>query len=49
MTLFKHDPLYWAITKLFKKQLMKLMGADEAVIAGLTPSSGNWSTTSSTG
>jgi len=37
MTIFKHDPLYWAITKLFKRQLMELMGANDAVIAGLTP------------
>ena len=32
-----HDPLYWAITKLFRRQLMELMGANDAVIAGLTP------------
>jgi 2-hydroxy-6-oxonona-2,4-dienedioate hydrolase len=37
MTIFKYDPLYWAITKLFKRQLMELMGADDAVIASLTP------------
>jgi 2-hydroxy-6-oxonona-2,4-dienedioate hydrolase len=37
MTIFKHDPLYWAITKLFKRQLMELMGANDEVIAGLTP------------
>ena len=37
MTIFKYDPLYWAITKLFKRQLMELMGANDAVIAGLTP------------
>jgi 2-hydroxy-6-oxonona-2,4-dienedioate hydrolase len=37
VTIFKYDSLYWAITKLFKKQLMELMGANEAVIAGLTP------------
>ena len=37
MTIFKYDPLYWAITKLFKKQLMELMGANDAVIADLTP------------
>lgn len=36
-TLFKHDPLYWAISTLFKKQLMSLMGADDAVVASLTP------------
>jgi pimeloyl-ACP methyl ester carboxylesterase len=37
MTIYKYDPLYWAITKLFKRQFMELMGANEAVIAGLTP------------
>lgn len=36
MTIFKHDPLYWAIAKLFKRQLMELMGASPAVAAGLT-------------
>jgi len=35
--IFKHDALYWAVTKLFKRQLMTLMGANDAVIAGLTP------------
>ncbi len=37
MTIFKYDPLYWSITKLFKRQFMGLMGANDAVIAGLTP------------
>ena len=37
MTIFKYDPLYWAITKVFKGQLMELMGANDAVIASLTP------------
>jgi pimeloyl-ACP methyl ester carboxylesterase len=37
MTIFKYDPLYWGITKLFKKQFMELMGANDTVIAGLTP------------
>ena len=36
-TVFKHDPLYWAITRLFGKRLMALMGAGDGVIAGLTP------------
>lgn len=35
-TIFKHDWLYWGITKLFKKQFMDLMGATDAVIAELT-------------
>jgi 2-hydroxy-6-oxonona-2,4-dienedioate hydrolase len=37
MTIYKYDPLYWAITKLFKRQFMELMGANDAVIAGLNP------------
>ena len=37
VTIFKYDPLYWGITKLFNKQLMELMGANDAVIADLTP------------
>lgn len=36
-TIFRHDFLYWAVTWLFRKQFLELMGADEAVIAGLTP------------
>lgn len=36
-TIFKYDLPYWAITKLFKKQFMGLIGANDAVIAGLTP------------
>jgi pimeloyl-ACP methyl ester carboxylesterase len=36
-TIFKHDFVYWALTKLLRKQFLKLMGANEAVIAGLTP------------
>lgn len=37
MTIFQHDPLYWATAKLFRGQLMTLMGADETVAAALTP------------
>jgi pimeloyl-ACP methyl ester carboxylesterase len=37
MTIYQYDPLYWGITKLFKRQFMELMGANDAVIAGLTP------------
>ena len=37
VTIFEYDPLYWVTTKLFNKQLMELMGANDAVIAGLTP------------
>jgi len=36
-TIYKYDPLYWALTKLLKRQFMELMGANEAVIAGLNP------------
>jgi pimeloyl-ACP methyl ester carboxylesterase len=35
-TIFKFDPLYWIITKLFKRQFMELMGANDTVIASLT-------------
>lgn len=35
MTIYRHDPLYWGITKLFRKQFMELMGANDAVIADL--------------
>lgn len=35
-TIFKHDWLYWVISKLFKKPFIGLMGADEAIIASLT-------------
>jgi 2-hydroxy-6-oxonona-2,4-dienedioate hydrolase len=37
ITIFRYDPLYWTISRLFRKQLMRLMGAGDAVIAGLTP------------
>lgn len=37
VTIFKHDWLYWSLTRLFKKQFMGLMGASDAVIARLTP------------
>jgi 2-hydroxy-6-oxonona-2,4-dienedioate hydrolase len=36
-TIYKHDWLYWGMTKLFKKQFMGLMGATDDVIAELTP------------
>jgi len=37
VTIFRHDALYWAITKVFRRQLMSVMGANGDVIAGLTP------------
>jgi pimeloyl-ACP methyl ester carboxylesterase len=33
---YRHDLYYWALTKLFRKQFMGLMGASEAVIESLT-------------
>lgn len=35
--IYNYDALYWSATTLFKKQFMQLMGANEAVVAGLTP------------
>jgi pimeloyl-ACP methyl ester carboxylesterase len=34
--IYKRDLNYWVITKLFKKFFLRLMGADDAVITGLT-------------
>lgn len=36
--IFTYDFPYWAVSKLFKKQFMGVMGANKEVIAGLTPS-----------
>lgn len=36
-TIFQYDPLYWGISKLFKQSLMKLLGANDTVIASLAP------------
>jgi pimeloyl-ACP methyl ester carboxylesterase len=36
-TIFQHDFLYWTISRVFKKQLMELMGANKQVIKNLTP------------
>jgi pimeloyl-ACP methyl ester carboxylesterase len=36
-TIFRYDFVYWTIAKLFRRQFMSLMGANAAVIAGLTP------------
>lgn len=35
-TIFAHDWLYWAVTKVFRGQFMQLMGASDAVVAGMT-------------
>lgn len=37
VTIYRYDPLYWTVTNLFKKQFLELMGADDTVIAGLSP------------
>lgn len=42
MAIFRHDPLYWAITKLARHQFMELMGATDVVVAGLTPAQREW-------
>ncbi len=36
-TIFKYDPLYWGVTKALRGTFMNLMGADDAVVADLTP------------
>lgn len=36
-TIFRYDPLYWGASTLLRGSLMRLMGVDDAVIAGLTP------------
>ncbi|MFO0686634.1 MAG: alpha/beta fold hydrolase [Sandaracinus sp.] len=33
---FEHDVLYWLLAKAFRKQLLRLMGASDAVVARLT-------------
>jgi pimeloyl-ACP methyl ester carboxylesterase len=35
--IYRYDAVYWGVTKLFSKTFLRLMGADDAVIAGLTP------------
>ncbi len=40
--LFKHDAAYWAMSRVLRKQLMGLMGANDAVIAGFTPAQREW-------
>ena len=36
-TIFRHDPLYWGISKVLKGPLTTLMGADSELIASLLP------------
>jgi pimeloyl-ACP methyl ester carboxylesterase len=40
--IFKRDWSYWLVAKIFKKRLMALMGADKAVIAGLSSGQLEW-------
>jgi 2-hydroxy-6-oxonona-2,4-dienedioate hydrolase len=35
-TVFKHDALYWGVSKLMRRRLMALMGVDRAVVHALT-------------
>jgi pimeloyl-ACP methyl ester carboxylesterase len=35
-TIYRHDWLYWLVTRLFRRQFLGLMGASQEVIAGLT-------------
>ncbi len=35
--IFDHDWLYWGVTRLFRKQFMNLMGANDVVVSRLTP------------
>lgn len=35
-TIYRHDPLYWGLTKLFKKRFIGLMGVSSEIMAGLT-------------
>ena len=37
VTIFRRDWRYWVVAKLFRRRLTQLMGADPAVVAGLTP------------
>ncbi len=38
VAIYRYDALYWGVTRLFRKTFLRLMGADDAVIDGLTPS-----------
>lgn len=38
-TVFKHDLLYWSLSTVFHRQLLRLMGASDGVIQGLSPQS----------
>ena len=36
-TVFKHDPVYWAVSRFFRRRLFELLGASDEIVAGLTP------------
>jgi 2-hydroxy-6-oxonona-2,4-dienedioate hydrolase len=35
--IYRYDPLYWAVTNIFRSQFLQLLGASDSVIAGLNP------------
>jgi 2-hydroxy-6-oxonona-2,4-dienedioate hydrolase len=37
VTIFSHDPLYWAFSNFLRGRLIALMGADGEILAGLDP------------
>jgi pimeloyl-ACP methyl ester carboxylesterase len=41
-TIFQHDFLYWAFTKALRKPFLRLMGADDAVVASLSAVQERW-------
>lgn len=36
VTVYSYNPLYWAVAHLFRRQLIDMLGADAAVLAGLS-------------
>jgi 2-hydroxy-6-oxonona-2,4-dienedioate hydrolase len=36
VTVYSYDPLYWSVARVFRRQLIALMGADATVLAGLS-------------
>jgi pimeloyl-ACP methyl ester carboxylesterase len=40
--IFRSDVRYWLVSRLFRKQLMELMGANDSVVASLTPDQRLW-------
>lgn len=35
-TVFRHDPVYWAVGRAFRRRLLALLGASDEIVAGLT-------------